>query len=378
MRLPPVSPNTGGYCRARQRLPEALLSGLACERGDGLSRLAGPEHLFHGRSVKVVDGSSVSMPDTRANQESFLQPTGQKKGCGFPVAAILGVFCLATGAALGLEIGPWVSADLSLFRGLRGLIGRGDILLADRAFCSFAELALAVQRGADVLMRLHCRRKPDFSRGRILGLQDHIATWTRPDRRPPGLPQEDYELLPDTLDVREIRYRVEAHGFRTRSVTLATTLTDPSLYPVEELAALYARRWDVELDFRHIKTTLGMEVVRGRTPAMVRKEIWAYLLAYNLVRSWIWQAAGESGALPLRISFKGTIQQLGAWQGLFRACTVGTTRSHVQALLGFVGQQIVPSRPSRVEPRVRKRRPKIYPLMTRPRQELRDLLGAGA
>lgn len=366
--LPPVSADTGAYCKARQRLPEEIFPELCLRLGDTLAAKAGPAELWFGRRVKVVDGSSASMPDTSANQAEYPQPESQKPGCGFPIVAFVAVFCLATGALLALSIGKWFLHDLSLFYFVREAFVFGDILLADRGFCSYAELALMKQRGVDSVLRLHQRRKLDFRRGRILGLEDHVVTWTKPERRSRGLREADYLRLPDSLEVREVRYRVATKGFRTREVVLATTLLNADMYLPEALAELYFRRWDVELDFRHLKTTMQMEVLRCKKPAMVRKEIWTHLLAYNLIRSVMWEAANGSSTGARRLSVKGTIQHVSS----FREASSSDALDAL--LLKIVGRQIVPYRPGRIEPRVRKRRPKSYPLMTRPRSELKAIL----
>ena len=309
MELTPVSPNTGAYCKARQRLPQSLISRLAKRVGWTLSNKADAENLWLGRRVKVVDGSSASMPDTQANQHAYPQPANQKIGCGFPVLSFVAVFCLGTGAMLALAFGAWSAHDLKLFYFVRKVFVFGDIMLGDRAFCSYAELALLRRKGVDTVARLHQARRTDFRRGHILGRLDHCITWNKPKRCPRGLRLSDYQLLPPTLSVRELRYSVHVDGYRTSSVTLATTLLDAEKYPAEALAELYFARWDVELNFQHIKTTMQMDILGGRTPTMVRKEIWAHMLAYNLVRSVMWDAAAGGDVAVRRLSFKGTIQR---------------------------------------------------------------------
>ena len=369
--LPPLSPDTGGYCKARQRLPEALFSKLCLQTGAQLAAEADPADRWFGRRVKVVDGSSASMPDTPANQDAYPQPSGQAAGCGFPVIAFVAVFCLATGALLALATGTWFLHDLSLFYFVRDALVFGDIFLADRGFCSYAELALLQQRGVDSVVRLHQRRKADFRRGRLLGLADHLVRWDKPSKCPRGLRKADYRRLPEYLVVRELQYRVDVKGFRTQQITLATTLLDAETYFAEALAELYFLRWDVELDFRHIKTTMQMDVLRCKSPAMVRKEIWTHMLAYNLIRSVMWEAARDGPARARRLSFKGTIQHVLSFRDLWTRPKAGRTE---HSLLAFVREQIVPYRPGRIEPRVRKRRPKNYRLMTKPRSELKAAL----
>jgi len=374
--LPAVSTNTGGYCRARGRLPERLLELLFQHLGGELARNVPSQALWHGRRVKIVDGSSVSMPDTEDNRKEYPLASGQKPGCGFPVAALVGVFCLATGAALDLVLGSWRCHDLNLFSRLRLAFKAGDIALADRGFCSFAEMALLKARGADSVIRLHQRRKTDFRRGRVLGRKDHIVSWSRPAQRPHVVSEADYQRLPETLTVREVQYRVETKGFRPQEVTLATTLLDAEVYVSEDLAELYFRRWDIELDFRYLKTRMQMDVLRGQTPAMVRKEIYCHLLAYNLVRSIIWQTATCQGVSLSRISVTGTIQHVLSLRDI-KGWGHQDQRGFLYArLLDLIAGQTVPYRPGRVEPRVVKRRPKPHKLMTRPRNELRAALGA--
>lgn len=373
---PAVSSNTGGYCRARSRLPEGLFARLCRRVGEALSRRAAPEHLWHGRPVKVVDGTTCSMPDTPANQQAYPQSPNQAEGCGFPLVSLVGVFCLVTGAALDVALGVWYRHDLTLFYGLRHVLSRGDVLLADRAFCSYAELALLKLRDIDSVMRLHPQRRTDFRRGRVLGVRDHLVTWTKPAQCPKGLRKADYRRLPASLEMREVRYRVETPGFRTREITMATTLTDAEAYPTDELAALYFRRWEVEIDFRHIKETMQMDVLRSQSPEMVRKEIWTHLLAYNLVRTLIWESAARGGADPGRISFKGTLQYAASCAALMAVTNAGRSLRLYEVLLDLVAAQLVPHRPGRVEPRVRKRRPKAYPLMTQLRAQLKAAIGA--
>ena len=282
--LAPLATDTGGYCKARKRLPELLFRRLFERLGVILSQQAGEDSLWCGRRVKVVDGSNSSMPDTADNQREYPQHSGQAPGCGFPMVAFVGVFCLATGAALDVALGQWFLHDLSLFYFVRKAFAMGDIMLADRGFCSYAEIALMQHRGVDTVMRLHQRRKTDFRCGRILGLKDHLVTWHKPAQCSSGLRQQDYEQLSPVLRLREIRYRVAVNGFRTREVTLVTTLLDSDRYRAVDVAELYFQRWDVELDFRHIKTTMQMDVLRGKTPDIVRKEIWTHLLGHHRCR----------------------------------------------------------------------------------------------
>jgi hypothetical protein len=375
--LKPVSADTGGYCKARQKLPEHLFKTL-CERtGQTLTRQATEKELWHGRRVKVVDGSHCSMPDTPSNQKAFGYPPGQAPGCGFPTLALVGVFCLATGASLACALGKWSLHDLSLFCLVRAAFEAGDILLADRGFCCYVEMALMRKQGVDTVVRLHQRRLTDFRRGRILGIEDHLVPWTKPPNAPRRVRKKDFCGIPETLTVREIRYRVDVKGFRTQTITLATTLLDADTYPPEDLADLYFHRWEVELDFRHIKITLQMDVLRCKSPQMVRKELWCHLLAYNLVRHLMWEAEQAKDGDVGRISFKGTLQYLISFRAFFCVTTRRQNSALLKQVFNLIATQDVPYRPHRVEPRVKKRRPKKYGLMNKPRAELKAALIGG-
>jgi hypothetical protein len=375
--LEPVSTDTGGYCKSRKRLPEQLIQKLFQRTGRTLTEQADEEDIWHGRRVKVVDGSHCSMPDTPSNQKAFGYPPGQAPGCGFPTLAFVGVFCLATGAAIECALGRWSLHDLSLFCLVRTAFEAGDILLADRGFCCYVEMALMQKRGVDTVVRLHQRRITDFRRGRILGIEDHLVTWTKPQNPPRRVGEKDFRGIPETLAVREIRYRVDVKGFRTQTITLATTLLDAQVYPPEDLADLYFQRWVVELDFRHIKITMQMDVLRCKSPQMVRKELWCHLLAYNLIRHLMWEAERAKGGCGGRTSFKGTIQYLISFRAFFSVTTPQQKKAFLRQLLDLIATQEVPNRPNRIEPRVKKRRPKKYNLMNKPRVELRAaLIGA--
>jgi hypothetical protein len=375
--LKPVSTDTGGYCKSRKRLPERLFEKLFQITGRTLTEQASEKELWHGRRVKVVDGSTCSMPDTASNQKAFGQPPGQKPGCGFPTMAFVGVFCLATGAAIKCALGGWALHDLSLFCLVRTAFQAGDILLADRGFCCYVEMALIQKRGVDTVVRMHQRRISDFRRGRILGIQDHIVTWNKPQNSPRRISKKDFCSIPDTIEVREIRYRLDIKGFRPQMITLATTLLDAEVYSPEDLADLYFQRWAVELDFRHIKITMQMDVLRCKTAEMIRKELWCHLLAYNLIRHLMWDARQSKGDCHDRSSFKGTIQYLISFRPFYSFTTLLQRDIILKKLFSLILAQQVPYRPNRFEPRVKKRRPKTYNLMNKPRNELKTaLIGA--
>lgn len=374
--LPPCSPQTGGYCKARQRLPEALLKDLRRDTGRRLHEQAPEAWLWHGRAVKIVDGSGVSMPDTPANQEAYPQPSGQAPGVGFPVARLVVLLSLACGVILDAAVGPSKgkqTGETQLFHTLHDQVDAGDVVLADRYFCSYWEIALLQGRGADVVMRLHPRRHVDFRCGLRLGREDHLVSWSKP-ARPAWMDAATYAALPTELAIRELRVCVLQRGFRTRLVVVATTLRDETEFCKEEIAGLYRARWHAELDLRAIKITMRMDVLRCQTPTMVRKEIWGHLLVYNLLRAAMAQAAFRHGLPPRQLSLQGARQTLAA----FRTPLGDGRGSHrdtvVAVVLKAIASHRVGNRPDRSEPRVRKRRPKKYPLMTQSRSKLQGRL----
>jgi hypothetical protein len=372
----PCTPKTDPYCKARGRLPEPLLRRLARETGRALHDQAPAGWRWHGRPVKVVDGTTVSMPDTPANQAAYPQNPAQAAGLGFPIARLVVVFCLACGAALDAALGRYQgkqSGENSLLRALADALDAGDVVLGDRYFGGYFDLALWHGRDVDAVVRLHQRRRADFRRGRRLGPGDHVVQWARP-ARPAWLDEDDYRALPDRLAVREVRVRVGRRGFRTRAFVVVTTLLDAAAFPARELARLYRARWQAELDLRSLKVTLGMDVLRCKSPALVRKEVWAHLLAYNLIRTVLAQAADDLGCLPQALSFAGAVQTLAAFGARLLGAD-GATAAELHAwLLVAVGSHQVGDRPDRVEPRKKKRRPKSYPLLTEPRGLARKAL----
>jgi hypothetical protein len=370
-RRPCPGSGTAAYCRARSRLTLDTLRGIHRHTADELQRRVSHDQLWCGRHVKVVDGTGVSMPDTTRNQKAFPQPSNQKKGCGFPVAKLVGCFCLASGALLHWAEGTLRVHECQLFRKLFAFFLPGDIALTDRAFCSYVDIATLKRAGVDTVMRLHQARPRDLRKGKRLGPNDRLLTWQKPHQRPRGCTVADWRRTPDTLTLRLVYVSVNVPGFRTQSLVVVTTLTDPIAYPPEEIARLYLRRWAVELFFRDIKITLAMDVLRCQTPAMVRKEIVMHAIAYNLIRALMQQAAALYHVPIQRLSFKGSVDTLRQWADTLNAAH---DRPREQArlfnqLLQILAEDIVPFRPERAEPRVRKRRPKAYPLMTQPRRD---------
>jgi Transposase DDE domain len=374
--LPPCSPDTGGYCKARQRLPEALLPRLVRDTADGLREDAPDAWLFHGRKVTLVDGSTVSMPDTPENQAEYPQHGNQEPGCGFPIARIVVLIALATGAVLDAAVGPRkgkLSGESTLLRSLHGRLPRGDILLGDRCFCSYFEVAMLLSQGVDVVLRQNKNRPVDFRGGRRLGRDDHLVVWHRPQRAS-WMGAEAYAAVPETVTIRELRVRVAQRGFRTRTLIVMTTLLDGIKFSHDELAILYRARWHAELDIRSLKQTLKMDVLRCKTPEMVRKEIWAHLLVANLIRGVMAGAARRHGVSPRELSFQGARQTMDGFRSELSHARPADAEVLREAASKAIAGHRVGDRPDRVEPRVRKRRPKNYPLMHKPRPKPRKPL----
>jgi hypothetical protein len=376
---PPCSPQTGPYCKARQRLPESLLPRLTRDTGRRLHDAVPDDWLWKGRRVKLVDGTTVSMPDTPANQDAYPHSPSQATGVGFPIARMVVVFCLACGTVLDAALGRYQgkkTGENSLLRTLDDALQEGDVVLGDRYFSGYFDLALWRQRGIDAVVRLHQLRRADFRRGRRLGPGDHVVVWDKP-ARPKWLDEETYHRLPESLTVREVRVRVRQRGFRTRQVIVVTTLVNAAVYARDDLAELYRARWHAELDLRSLKVTLGMDVLRCLSPAMVRKEVWAHLLVYNLIRTVMAQAAQELGAPPRDLSFKGAVQTLNAFAERLLTATGETMAELYRWLRLAIASHQVGQRPDRVEPRKRKRRQKHYPLLNQSREEARKDLFTG-
>jgi Transposase DDE domain len=378
--LAPGSSLTGGYCKARQRLAESLCYGLMHQSGQRLQQQVPPAWHWHGRAVKIVDGSGVSMPDPTANQEAYPQPGSQKPGLGFPVARLVVVFSLACGAALAAAVGRLKgqqSSEPMLFHSLYASLERDEVVLADRYYCSYWEVALLQGRGIAIVMRLHQRRQVDFRGGRRVGREDHIISWSKP-KRPAWMDEATYAGLPAAMDIRVLRVCVPQRGFRTRVVVVATTLLEAQVYPKEDLAGLYRARWHAELDLRSIKQTMQMDVLRCKTPAMVRKEIWGHLLVYNLLRAAMAQAALGHGVMPRQVRLQGTRQTLAAFYSLLAQMPSTARERTVEIVLRAIASHRVGTRPDRYEPRACKRRPKPYPLLRVPRQQARARLATAA
>ena len=369
----PCSGNTGAYCRARGKLSETVLRRITLHVGEGCEDKLGEEWLWHGRHVRLVDGTTVSMPDTPANQAEYPQNRQQREGLGFPIARVVVLLSLASGMLTGMAMGPYAgkeTGESALLRSLLGRFKRGDILLADRYYCSYFMIALLQERGIDFVVRLHQRRPVNFRRGRHLGKEDHVITWDRPPR-PQWMDPQTYDRIPLSMEVREIRVRVRQPGFRVDSFVVVTTLTDAKEYPKEDIASLYHCRWLAELDIRAIKITMGMDILRCKTPEMVRKEMWTCLLAYNLIRQTLLQSAQKAGVSPRSLSFTAAMQSIAASWLVSVLSDDALAALLIDAALASVAEHVVGNRPGRVEPRAVKRRPKEHALLMQPRDQAR-------
>jgi hypothetical protein len=372
------------YCQARRRLPLALFHWLLETTATAFRSATAACSRWHGHRVWLVDGSSFSMPDEPPLQRHFGQPGGQRKGCGFPVAKWLAMFDLETGMLLRSTTAPLRSHEMAQVPAISRELEPGDLVLGDRGFCSYAHLALLTQRGLHAVFRIHQRQIVDFTPGRprakksrgqtrrgpkdlpglphsrwvlTQGDSDQIVIWPKPKRRPTWMRAEEYARLPEEITVRELRYRVEVPGYRVREVTLVTTLLEAGAYPARELAELYYRRWQVEINLKHIKISMKMDVLRCETVEGVLKELAVFCLAYNLVRSVMTDSAWLKGVAPERVSLVDAVRWL-----------IGCEEAEVTVLI------VNPVRRGRVEPRVVKRRPKQYMRMTEPRADLRNKL----
>ncbi len=311
--------------------------------------------MFHGRRVVIVDGSTVSMPDTPANQQAFPQHSNQKRGCGFPIARIVVLLSLATGSVLDAAMGASkgkLTGEHALLRSIHGRLKRGDILLADAYYSSFDAVMTLVQMGVDVVMRQTANRPTDFRRGTKLGREDHLIEWHRHRNRWRWMSRKAFAAMPRVLLMRELRVRVEKRGFRTKDIVVVTTLLDAEAYPRDELAALYRDRWNAELDIRSIKQTLRMDVLRCKTPDLVRKEIWAHLLVYNLIRGAMAEAARRHDVMPRQLSLQGARQTLQAFRDELNRVPAKVAFALNAAVLAAVAYHRVGDRPDRAEPRV--------------------------
>ena len=360
----PNSTHTGGYCRARQRLPLGMVSTLTSHLGDLIGQHVPDEWCWQGRRVRIIDGTTVTMPDTAANQTAFPQQRGQAPGLGFPICRLVGITCLSSGALLNAAVGRFNgkgSDEQTLLRSIQETFQPGDIVLGDAFFATYFFIADMQAKGIDILMEQNGarRRSTDFRRGHKLGQRDHLIVINKPKVRPDWMSEAQYDAAPASLTVRECK----AGG-----KIMVTTLNCSKSTPKSALKALYKSRWHVELDIRNIKEIMGMNILSCKTPEMALKEIWVYLLAYNLIRLMMAQSALLVDITPRSISFKHCLQ---LW--LIGVQTIDTAdEEQLYTLFMLMSQQRVGNRPGRIEPRAVKRRPKAFPLLTKPRDQARE------
>lgn len=370
------SADTGAYCTAREHLPEEACSRLMRETGREVDEEAPRAWRWLGHRVLDVDGSTITMPDSPANQAEYPQVPGQQPGCGFPIARIVVVFSLAVGTVLDAAIGKYEgkqTGENSLFRTLHDVLQEDDVVLADRYFSGWFDIALLQERSVHMVVRKHQLRATDFRTGKRLGRNDHLVCWSKP-QRPEWMSKEQYESLPESLTLREVRVHVEQKGFRTRELVVVTTLLDPEKYAAEEIASLYRRRWQAELNLRSLKIVLQMDHLRCLTPHRVRNEFFMHLVGYNLIRRLMAVAAVTADVEPWTVSFKGTLQTMNTLLPLLG--TRVSTDDWCQSLLEAIATHVVGNRPDRFEPRVKKRRPKQYKLMNKPRDDYKKRMAA--
>ena len=363
----PCSLNNGPYCKARGRLALAFVERLGREIGERLRASQPKVWLWRGREVKLIDGTTASLPDTSANQAEFPQSRTQKPGLGFPLIRLVAIISLSCGAVLAWATGPCKgkhSGETALLRQLAHGLCPGDIVIADRYFSGYFLLAWLIRQGVDVVVRQHQLRHTDFRFGKRLGAKDHVVAWARPPR-PVWMDAATYAVMPETQILREVRIG---------GLTLVTTLVDAGHVSKKELLTLYHARWQVELDLRSIKTVMQMDVLRCKSPEMVKKEIAVHVIAYNLVRAVMAQASFLGHVLPRQLSFKAALQLIRAFEENLRHAPRGRLALRRAYLLAGIAQLHLPIRPGRLEPRAVKRRPKPTPFLTQPRHILKTAL----
>ena len=357
----PGSANTGSYSDARKRLPRELVQELARSVARQMGTRTPAQWRWRGRHIKLVDGTTILMPDTAGNQGQYPQHGSQKAGAGFPIARLVGVISLANGALLDVAMGPYKgkgTGEHALFRELLQCFAKGDIMLADSYYASYFLIAALMAMGVDFVFEQHGARHTDFRTGEKLGRRDHLAQWVRP-ARPQWMSLEEYDSFPAELTVRETKVGKKV---------LVTSFLNPRAVCKREVGSLFVQRWNVELDLRNVKDTLGMAVLSCKTPEMCAKELWIYVLAYNLIRLLMAQAAAQADVLPRQLSFKHTMQVWLAWS---HKQFLSDTPEDLPALFRLIAYVRVGKRPGRVEPRAVKQRPKPFPRLQTTRRRAR-------
>ena len=375
--------NTGDYCKARAKLAQAALKELCTQVAIKTEARSHENWKWNSRRTFLVDGFTFKMPDTPKNQKAYPQHTAQKPGLGFPIARVIAIISLATGCVIDSAMGRYKgkqTGEVALFKELFGSLQAGDVVVADRHYCSYWLICYLMQLGVHVCFRKYQARHTDFRKGKRLGKQDHIVLWPR-SKRPEWMSQEDYQKLPKELRLREVGYVIEEPGRKQEPFVVVTTMlgeTAQDTATKEEIATLYGFRWNVELDIRSIKSNMNLGFLRCKSPEMIHREFWVTLLAYNLIRSTIALAANLHDKLPRQISFTSACQYvLSNWNGIEAAMSVQERLAYCETLLEAMAECQVANRPGRFEPRVVKRRRDQYQLMTQPRNALRSRLSNG-
>jgi hypothetical protein len=369
-----VAEGTSAYVQARQRLPKERLEKALAHTARTADRRVEGQGQLQGRPVKVADCSTTQLPDTLENQKRYPQPSSQKPGCGFPLIKFLVLFSLSSGAILRVAMAHWKNHDLRLLHGLWNALEKGDILLGDRAYGEYLTLAALPPRGVDVVARMRGARRVDYRKAlRRLGRHDGLFQWEKGYQQSKILNAKQWRQVPAQITVRILRFEAVIRR-RKKRITLVTTLLDPVAYPAQELIGLYARRWHLELALRHLKTTMGMELLRCQTPDMAEKELLAYLVAYNMIRCLMAQAVAQAGVEMHRLSFKGAVDAVRQYTpAIHRARSKAQRQQICHELLRTIVRDLVPWRPHRQEPRAVKRRPKAYQLLNKPRHKFREV-----
>lgn len=370
--LPPEQDSP--YCQARGSLPlerlQEIHDGLCAEAQKG----AAAKDRWCGRHVVVVDGSSVTAPDTPANQAAFPQQSVQKPGCGFPIIRLVALLSLATGMLTAWATGPWLTHEVGLLQTLWDSLRAGEVLLADRGFCNWALLAQCLQRNLDAVFRVKGVRRSDFRQGKRLSRRERLVQWRKPFTPARTVTTREWALLPEVLTLRLVRCQLDIPGFRTRQVVLVTTLLDSTQYPPPALARLYFRRWAMELGLRNLKITLQMDQLSCKNPENLQREIRMHFLVHNLVRRLMLEAARRHGMPLERMSFAGSLAAARRYSEALLQTRSRRQRQHLMAeMFAILAADLVPDRPGRREPRAVKRRPKPYPLLTRHRHQFREI-----
>ncbi len=372
--LPVPTGGTSSYCKGRSRISTSFLEAIFEKTSKELVRLERDEDHWKGMALKAIDGSSVQLLDTAPNQGVYPQPGGQKEGCGFPVMGMMGLVNLSHGGWEGMETSVWSEHDATVAPRLLRCIEENDLIMADRAFCSYEYIArITTERKAHVLMRLHQarHRKLDWRAGKKIGANQRLVTWSKPKVQPAKseLSKKQWKALPEEMTMRLIKVGYQDRCGKKRTIVVVTDLLDPNLHDGMKLTELYTRRWEIEEKLRDVKTTMGMELFAVKSPDMAHKTMLMMMIAYNLIRC-LMQSAARDAEVPVHhLSFKGTLDLVTSCYGHFKSMAK-TCKKRVQyraKIIRVIATKRLNIRPYRNEPRAVKRRPKSYQLLTKPR-----------